>query len=75
MRYRWSRKPPSSFISRIFLTVLSTGSVIKISRAGAVARQAMSDERWSRQNELISHVRKVVDVSIYVLVIDQMMKS
>jgi hypothetical protein len=66
MRYRWSRKPPSSFISGIFLTALWTVCVIATSRAGAVPRQSASQERCCGQNELLSHVLNAVDVWISV---------
>jgi hypothetical protein len=67
MRYRWSRKPPSPFISRISLTWLLTVYVITTSWAGVDPRQSMSEQCCCRQNELLSHVRNAVSVSISVL--------
>jgi hypothetical protein len=46
MRYRWSRKPPSSFISRIFFTPLLTVSVIATQQEGVAARRMVSEVRW-----------------------------
>jgi len=75
MRYRWSRKPPSSFICWIFLTALLSVSLITTARAAWVAPWAASEERSTQRNELLSRVCNVVDVSIFILVIDQMMKN